>query len=269
MDKEPSSFSDTDTAEAYDSMCSRLKGMFAFDEQYVSDNIVRGGDLLDIGCGTGRHLLRVRDLCARTVGLDISGSMLRKCGEKLRGASRPGDISLIQGDMLRLDETITLRLGDIAFENILLMFNNLGLLTDDEKRRSILRQIPPLLNEGGVFILHVFNRGVFPLVKRLGLRAYLRSRETLRHGNLRSKNPLWGDLTVHFFYLDEILRLLRACGDLFVQEIVYLRSVTNDRPIRGVWKERRAGSFIIKAVKRGRPLPENIKKPPSAMIFHP
>jgi len=59
---------------------------------------VRGRDVLEIGCGTGRHTLRLAAAGNRVTGMDLSPGMLAEARRKL--ADFP-DVRLLQADILR------------------------------------------------------------------------------------------------------------------------------------------------------------------------
>jgi SAM-dependent methyltransferase len=64
----------------------------------ISRNI--DGNILEIGCGTGRILIPAAKFGSKVTGLDISESMLGKCREKLRSADQEmvDRVQLIKGD---------------------------------------------------------------------------------------------------------------------------------------------------------------------------
>lgn len=60
---------------------------------------VRDKDVLEIGCGTGRHTVRLARQGNRVTALDLSPGMLARAREKLNGY----DVRLIEADILRDD----------------------------------------------------------------------------------------------------------------------------------------------------------------------
>ncbi len=67
------------------------------------------GTLLDVACGTGAHLLHLRDHY-RVEGLDLDPGMLDVARAKLPG------VPFHQGDMLRLRPRPALRRGGVAVQ---------------------------------------------------------------------------------------------------------------------------------------------------------
>ncbi len=77
----------------------------------------QGDPILELGCGTGRVLLRLAEAGFRVVGLDLSKPMLARCRAKLRD-ERPEvrkRVQLVPGDMTRFDLRKRFRLVTIPF----------------------------------------------------------------------------------------------------------------------------------------------------------
>lgn len=75
---------------------------------------VRDKDVLDIGCGTGRHTVRLARQGNRVTALDLSPGMLTKAREKLSGY----DVRLMEADIMRGD--IPLGMFDVAMTALVL-----------------------------------------------------------------------------------------------------------------------------------------------------
>lgn len=71
---------------------------------------VKGLDVADIGCGTGRHALRLAELGARVTAVDFSAGMLEQARKKARGNS----IQFVQHDLGK-----PLPLPDAAFDRVI------------------------------------------------------------------------------------------------------------------------------------------------------
>jgi len=61
---------------------------------------IRGRDVLEIGCGTGRHTLRLAGQGNRVTGLDLSPGMLAIARDKLKGYE---GVRLIEADVMTCD----------------------------------------------------------------------------------------------------------------------------------------------------------------------
>lgn len=110
------------------------------------------GPVLEVACGTGRVLIPCARAGASMVGLDLSAGMLARCRAKL--AAEPADVQarveLHQADMRTFDLGRTFDLITIPFRG----FQHL--LTVDDQRRA-LANVRRHLNDGGRFVLDLFN----------------------------------------------------------------------------------------------------------------
>ncbi len=85
------------------------------------------GRVLDVGCGAGRHALHLQGQGFGVLGIDESPLAVKVC--KLRGLGQTRVMSVTQ---------ISSRLG--AFDTILMMGNNFGLLANWKRARWLLRR---------------------------------------------------------------------------------------------------------------------------------
>ena len=134
------------------------------------------GPVLDLGCGSGRHLAALRESNGLAFGLDLSRDLLALAPERLRPW-------LLRGDMRRLP----LRPGRLA--GICLWFTPFGYFSDAENR-ELLRSLRALLRPGGALVLDYLNA---PFV-----RARLVAEDVAVHGAIRvhSRRALEGDRLV-------------------------------------------------------------------------
>jgi SAM-dependent methyltransferase len=125
----------------YEAECDFLVSAFA-----ASSRRVRS--VLDLGCGTGAHAIRLAGRGYDVVGVDISPSMLAIAKH---GASEaePGRSEFVLGDIrsVRLDRT---------FDAVIGMFAVLGYQTSDEDVRAALTTVRTHLAEGGPFVFDVW-----------------------------------------------------------------------------------------------------------------
>jgi SAM-dependent methyltransferase len=99
-------------------------------------------DLLNLGCGTGRHDLALADLGCRVTGVDLSQEMLELAA---RGAAgRPG-LSYAQGDAR------TVRLGR-TFDAVVSLFHVVSYQVENRDLAAIFRTARLHLAPGGVFL---------------------------------------------------------------------------------------------------------------------
>ena len=109
------------------------------------------GEILELGCGTGRVALALADKGFRVTGLDLSEQMLDVFREKL--AARPeltDKITLVHGNMADFS-------FDRRFALIIAPFRAFQALTDDREIESSLACICGHLTDDGIFIVNVFN----------------------------------------------------------------------------------------------------------------
>ncbi len=133
------------------------------------------GPVLDLGCGSGRHLAELRKVNPQAFGLDLSPHLLGLAPEQLKGW-------LLRGDMRHLP----LRAGVLA--GICLWFTPFGYFTDPENQ-SLLEALQHLLAPGGLLLLDLMNASRLKtdlvsedVVERGGLR--VRSRRSLEGGRI-------------------------------------------------------------------------------------
>ena len=105
-----------------------------------------GDSVLDLCCGTGRHLSWLTASgFSRVVGLDFSVSMLREAREEL-GI----DLSLVRADMRFLP-------FGARFDAVLVFFTSFGYFPTDEENESVIRQIAQVLRPGGGLLFDYLN----------------------------------------------------------------------------------------------------------------
>jgi len=105
-------------------------------------------DILDIACGTGRHVLEMARRGYTVTGLDISESMLNMAMKK---ASDEGlRIRFMQRDMLRLNFRE-------EFDAAYILFNTISLLIQNEDLIKFIRGVHNSLRAAGLFVMEVGN----------------------------------------------------------------------------------------------------------------
>ena len=107
-----------------------------------------GAQVLDVGCGYGRHAMELAARGFHVVGLDLSTPLLVRGGEE---AHRRGlTINFIRGDMRELD-------FDAQFDGAYCLFSTFGYF-DDETNKKTASNIARALKPGGRVMFEILNR---------------------------------------------------------------------------------------------------------------
>lgn len=114
----------------------------------ASMELPAGAQLLDVGCGYGRHAMEMAARGYHVVGLDLSLPLLVRGGEE---AHRRGlTINFVRGDMRELD-------FDNQFDGAYCLFSTFGYFDDDANKQTV-ANIGRALRPGGKLVLEVLNR---------------------------------------------------------------------------------------------------------------
>nr|WP_319386141.1 class I SAM-dependent methyltransferase [uncultured Roseibium sp.] len=116
-----------ETARLMDAVYRRQRHIYDVTRKYYllgRDHLIRelkpprGGDVLELGCGTGRNLIAAARLYpdARFYGLDISRHMLETAEKNIATAGLSNRITLIEGDAA--NPSATEGLGVSAFDRV-------------------------------------------------------------------------------------------------------------------------------------------------------
>jgi SAM-dependent methyltransferase len=111
-------------------------------------SVERGGALLDLACGTGRHAIELGARGYGVVGFDLSLAMLARAGEDAQ--ERGVRLNLVQGDMR--DMTF-----DEQFDGVFCWNTSFGYF-EEEKNAQVVDRVHRSLKAGGLFLLDVINR---------------------------------------------------------------------------------------------------------------
>lgn len=235
-----------------ESLASRYDGhfrdneLFEYDKRFLEEVLPRSGRLLDLGCGTGRHLEHFAARGWEVAGIDLSEPMLQAAARKLAAVGLSSE--LYRADILDLSF-----LPPRSFDATICMFSTLGMISSPEMRQRAVCQAAGCLRPGGVFVAHVHNRLHFlrwtdgrrdlfeAFVRRLG--------GGLPVGDCVMRNYRGEiDLYLHNFTLGELMALVRRAG-LEIIRAVPLNERRNGEA-RGLFNRIMANGFIIAAAKR-------------------
>lgn len=107
--------------------------------------LAQSDDIVDIGCGWGRHLRLLRDAGHRVIGLDLSLPLLRQAADHRRPP-------LVQADMRALP------LASGAFDVVLNLNTSLGLFLGDAAAVEALTETRRALRPGGLLLMEGMHR---------------------------------------------------------------------------------------------------------------
>jgi ubiquinone/menaquinone biosynthesis C-methylase UbiE len=123
------------------------------DAQFIHDQLGlrEGANVLDVGCGDGRHAIELAKLGLHVTGLDNSLAMLLAAAAHKEAAGVDDKhVTFMHGDMRRLPR-------DREFEAVICVGTTFGYF-EEEQNRQCLQEMFERLAVGGRLLLHVFNR---------------------------------------------------------------------------------------------------------------
>ncbi len=125
---------------------------------FVNQAKQAGGNVLELGCGTGRVLIPTAQAGISIIGLDLSTPMLNRCRQKLESLSSEiqYNIQLHQANMTDFD------LGE-QFSLITIPFRGFHHLISIEDQLACLQCVSKHLKPNGLLILDLFN----PILQRI------------------------------------------------------------------------------------------------------
>jgi len=222
-----------------------FNSLFDFDAEVIDRHLVRPGLVVDLGCGTGRAIVRLARRGFPCLAVDLSTYMLEVVGNKAAEESLP--IFRVQADMTQMGW-----LRDASAEYCLSLFSTLGMVRGRPMRQHVLREVRRILKPRGLLVLHVHNWW-FNLLDAAGRAAIARS--LVRR--LWKRDEELGDrffdyrgiprMFLHLFTHSELTADLRAAG-LVIEEMIPL-ALTRDRPLEKPWwfGRIRANGWIVVA----------------------
>lgn len=129
--------------------------LFQFDEQVLVEqlerhNVAPGGVVIDLGCGTGRALVRLARRGYRGLAIDLSQRMLGIVQRKARAENL--QIECLRCNLVELDG-----LQDSSLDAATCLFSTLGMIRGRDYRQRGLGHVRRILKPGAPFVLHVHN----------------------------------------------------------------------------------------------------------------
>ncbi|MFN8673808.1 MAG: class I SAM-dependent methyltransferase [Candidatus Sericytochromatia bacterium] len=119
-------------------------------EFYVSEALRIGGDVLELGCGTGRITIPVAQAGLNIIGIDNSEGLLKEGNDKISKIKQiAGSVELKYGDMRDFNL-------DKKFDLIIIPYRAFLHLYTPEDQKKTLKNIHNHLKENGKLIMNMF-----------------------------------------------------------------------------------------------------------------
>ena len=131
-------------------------------------DVVNGGSVLDIGCGSGKHLFKIaeKNISGEVFGTDISLESLNKCKDKIKKDNLK-NVFVKKADHTELKE----KLGDRMFGRVLSSFA----IYYTKNPRKTFKDIHDMMSRSGVLFVcgphSSNNQGFLELVQNAGISA--------------------------------------------------------------------------------------------------
>ena len=131
-------------ADVYDEWYAAVTPVAATVERIV-ELAGEGGNVLELGVGTGRLAVPMADAGLVVTGVDASAEMLAR----MRAVDADGRVAAVEGDMV--DD-----LPDGPFDVALVAYNTIFNLLEAERQRACFRAVAQRLRPGGRFVVEAF-----------------------------------------------------------------------------------------------------------------
>lgn len=182
------------SSKAVDIYTAKTK-LFPVEEEIFQKYLSQPGDILDLGCGTGRTSKPLQDIGHKVIGVDIAPNMIEQALQLYP------EIDFRVGDASKLD------FDDERFDYVLFSFNGLDCLYPKSLRLTALEEIYRVLKPGGCFIFSSHNRNslYIPTVRRL---------RRIRHfeGQYFRERTVYGELILYYGSPADNLKQLEVIG---------------------------------------------------------
>src|SRR5436305_1707100 len=103
------------------------------------------GSVLDLACGMGRHVTELRASGYRTVGCDLSFTLLRT------GRQEYGAMPVARADMRQLP------FSNASFAGLVNFFTSFGYFATEEENVDVVKEMARVLEKGAVFLFDYLN----------------------------------------------------------------------------------------------------------------
>jgi 2-polyprenyl-3-methyl-5-hydroxy-6-metoxy-1,4-benzoquinol methylase len=220
----------------YDSECDLVEKIF---HDYGTLPV---HSILDLGCGTGNHSLRLAERGYRITGVDRSKDMLDIA--RMKSDQMGLNCEFLQSDIREFD-------NNKKYDAVIMMFAVLGYHLENEDVLRALNTVRRHLNKGGLFICDIWY-GPAVLTQKPGQRV-----RVLEGGDAKIIRFSSGSLNTFHHYVDVHYYLLNINGNQVVSEI------KEDHSMRFFFPQEMALFFKVSGIelKDIRAFPEWDEKP--------
>jgi SAM-dependent methyltransferase len=111
--------------------------------------------ILDIGCGTGGHLIPFANAGIKVVGFDLSKAMVKQAKEKIRKLTSNTSETVAFIPIVKTGDACSYRDGK-KYDSVVSMFATMGYLTSNKDFLTGLKTARAHLNRNGLFIFDVW-----------------------------------------------------------------------------------------------------------------
>jgi SAM-dependent methyltransferase len=238
-------FHSREIAVHYDSYFSD-NVLFKLDTEILDEIFEKPGRLLDLGCGTARHLIHFASRGFEVTGVDLSEEMLAVARSKMARAG-------VRADLIHADITDLAALPDGAFDYAISMFSTIGMLRS-AGRLAAIREARKKLKRGGLLAVHVHNRffdtlnlgGIYWLIGSY-LRGLIAPGFEIGDKVFPNYRGVRG-MRLHLFSLRETEALLKRAG-FSIERVFYINEPRNAVIPPSPLARLRSNGFILIAKK--------------------
>jgi SAM-dependent methyltransferase len=216
--------------------------LFERDALEVDARFREPGRVIDLGCGSGRHAIRLARRGFRVVAAELSQSMLVE-------VARRAELTELKVDTVRLNLCRLECFPDGSFDYAVSMFSTLGMIRTPRARQRALSEAARVLKVGGRLALHAHNL-LLNLRNNQGRRWLLGQMPAILRGadNAADRNMTYRGvpgMEVHLYRWGELKREIAAAG-LRIEETLALNEI-DARPIAAPWllPSIRAGGWLL------------------------
>ena len=220
--------------------------LFHADAYWIDERFNPPGRVIDLGCGVGRHSLRMAKLGFDVTAVELSRSMLETVGRKAEAEGV--HVDRVEANLCDLG-----CFPSDSFDFAISMFSTIGMIRGHEARARSLKEAARVLKPGGKLALHAHNLFLNLRLKQ-GRRWLLGELPKLLRGD-----PEAGDrrmtyrgipgMEVHLYRWGELKRQVVKAG-FRIDEVIAIDEV-DAQPIQYPWflQSLRAGGWMIFAHK--------------------